>query len=53
MAQKQKVSFNEHDENQVKKKLKLNIEIFNEKCERNFEAVARKFRYNFFSKVYK
>ena len=33
--------------------IKCYVEIFNEKCERNFEAVARKFRYNFFSKVYK
>lgn len=33
--------------------IKCYVEIFNEKCEKNFEAVARKFRYNFFAKVYK
>ena len=29
------------------------VEIFDQKCEKNFEAVARKFRYDFFAKVYK
>ena len=32
--------------------IKCYTTTFDEKCERNFEAVARKFRYNFFSEIY-